>query len=145
MSDVRTIVVLDFTVPGPAAIPLILKAISPPSIPYFTGAARVAVHADAEAVLRWLDDGDDTSEPVGPFSSLSSIPAELRLKRLDQQNVHGYTPEHDDEQGLHHLLEEVRIRLRLDAVGLPDRETILTAAGLLVAALEYLDRNDPFA
>lgn len=67
-----------------------------------------------------------------------------------RQEDRGYTPQHDDEQGALHLLEETVGRLNVvgyDLVGGPladatnARTRIIQCAALLVAAAEALDRN----
>jgi hypothetical protein len=51
----KFIVVLSFET-TPEALPDILKRIDPPSLPGFTGQARIAVGPEAKYVETWLDE-----------------------------------------------------------------------------------------
>lgn len=60
-ATVKTLVVLEFDIPerlmGSAeALPEILTQIEPPSLPFFSGKARVVVSDHADAVIEWLDE-----------------------------------------------------------------------------------------
>lgn len=59
--------------------------------------------------------------------------------RLDQIDK-GYTPEHDDEHGLEHILSQAGPR-RMRYPMVPTREELVRDAGILVAAIEWMDRN----
>lgn len=51
----KAIIVLTFDLPDPEAVPAVLTAINPPSLPYFAGTARIAVEPVASRVEQWLD------------------------------------------------------------------------------------------
>lgn len=55
----KAIVVLSFELAEPEQVVDILAAIDPPSLPNFTGQARIAVGSDALAVVTWLDGKPD--------------------------------------------------------------------------------------
>ncbi len=66
--------------------------------------------------------------------------ADERVRQIEL----GYTAEHDDAQGLIHLIEEAHYRLgHLGETSSPEsaREEIKQAAAILVAALELIDRQ----
>lgn len=69
--------------------------------------------------------------------------AQITLERDRQLAELGWTPDHDDRRGVMHLLgmadnKLIKCALRQD----PDRDELVKAAALLVAAIEVLDRRD---
>jgi hypothetical protein len=56
----KAIVVLSFET-EPEQLAEVLAKINPPSLPGFTGSARIAIGPEAKYVETWLDDGDPTS------------------------------------------------------------------------------------
>lgn len=54
--SIKVIVVLSFEVPDPEVMPQILSALNPPSVPYFSGSARIAIGPEAKYVETWLDE-----------------------------------------------------------------------------------------
>lgn len=70
---------------------------------------------------------------------------EIRQERGRQQTI-GYTPEHDDAEGVPHLVQEAHYRLgHMGEVASPAsvREEMLQAAAILVAGIEAIDRANP--
>lgn len=89
----------------------------------------------ARNVHQWL-----ITAPAPVFDVLLDITKE----RSDQEDA-GYTPEHDDELGVQHLLIEAYERLAVagyDAgAARESRDTLVEIAALLVAAVEAHDRR----
>jgi len=89
------------------------------------------------AVEQWL-----ITAPQGTFEAILDVTAER-----SRQEEKGYTPEHDDQHGVGHLVIESRRHLNIygnSGAGLApelQRREILQATALLVAALEALDRQ----
>lgn len=54
----------------------------------------------------------------------------------------GWTPEHDDEHGFGHLMNLALGRIRNELLP-PSREELVQAAALIVAGIEWMDRNVP--
>jgi hypothetical protein len=82
---------------------------------------------------------------TGAARAATTAAALAVVAERDRQRSLGYTPAHDDEHGLAHLLDEAAHRVRGArhiVVGGPagTRKRILEAAAVLVAALEHLDR-----
>jgi hypothetical protein len=68
---------------------------------------------------------------------MSNVAAEIVAER-DRQRRKGYDEAHDDEHGLQHIMAEVQTRV---AGRLWSRVELVEAAAVLVAAIEWLDRN----
>lgn len=64
----------------------------------------------------------------------------IRAERTRQIEL-GYTPEHDDEHGLDHLLSEVN---RKATTWPPKRADLVRDATLLLAAIEWYDRHPDY-
>lgn len=62
--------------------------------------------------------------------------SEVAQERI-RQRLLGYSPEHDDEHGPQHLMEQVQQRV---AGKLWTRDDLVEAAAVLVAAVEWFDR-----
>lgn len=70
-----------------------------------------------------------------------SVLADLAVVR-GHQIAKGWTPEHDDFEGVGHLLEELDGRMwKIDDFDEATAEEIQAIAGLAVAALEVLERK----
>jgi hypothetical protein len=54
----------------------------------------------------------------------------------------GYTPDHDDEHGLNHLVFEASNRIMPFPDGIPTRNDLIAAAALAVSAIAHLDRQN---
>lgn len=52
----RLLVVLSFDIPNADVVTEILTAIDPPKLPYFAGAARIAVDPVSTQIEKWLDE-----------------------------------------------------------------------------------------
>lgn len=89
----------------------------------------------SRTVEQWL-----ITAPQETFEALLSVTAER-----SQQEQKGWTPEHDDEHGVQHLLIEAYERLAIagfDAgIGNETRESLVVVAALLIAAIETHDRK----
>ncbi len=59
----KAIVVLTFDLQSPEDIAEVVKAINPPSLPYFAGEARVTSDPWASVVTDWLD-AEDTGDGI---------------------------------------------------------------------------------
>ena len=72
---------------------------------------------------------------------------EFRLERERQIEL-GYTPEHDDERGIEHVLAQAMKRLPHvvefiageGSIYVPTREDLVVAGSVLMAAIELIDR-----
>lgn len=123
-----------------------LKAIDPPSVPRFAGSgtgggARLVVEPESSTLIRWLD-GDET-HPFSPeLGHHGRALRDLAIER-NRQVGKGYTAEHDDAHTLTDLVEVAGRRIEpADAGVWPiDRDTLVEAAAVLVAAIESLDRR----
>ena len=51
----RVLYVVTCDIPSPAEVAEPIKAMNPPTLPYFAGEIRVVAEPDATEVLRWLD------------------------------------------------------------------------------------------
>lgn len=74
---------------------------------------------------------------------MNSVLGEVLLERLIQDS-YGYTPEHDDEHGVNHILAEAVNRLGNSEAfshGVVPREELIKIAALVVAAIEATDRK----
>ena len=78
-----------------------------------------------------------TTEPDEVLEAAGVVVTQVYEERLEQIE-RGYTPEHDDEHGLEHILDQARGRLLPQQ--LRTREELVQAAACLVAAIEWLDR-----
>lgn len=72
---------------------------------------------------------------------------DIKVERT-RQIEKGWTPEHDDEHGVAHLVEQTRGRigeldywLREPDLILPTRQQLIQVAALAVAAIEVMDRS----
>lgn len=74
-----------------------------------------------------------------PDSTMGVI-LQVRAERT-RQIEKGYTPEHDDEHGLEHILSQVN---RTATTWPPTRANLERDAGLLVAAIEWYDRHPDY-
>lgn len=79
-----------------------------------------------------------TEERLDPPMPTERVLADVRTERHDQLRA-GYSPQHDDEHGLAHLVDEARGRILPQQ--LRTRDDLLEAAALLVAAVEWMDRQ----
>lgn len=87
---------------------------------------------------------DDTLEafqrvdtvPEGTVGVMFAVQAE-RTRQIEK----GYTPEHDDTDGLEHILSQVN---RKATTWPPDRANLVRDAALLIAAIEWYDRNPDY-
>jgi len=71
--------------------------------------------------------------PQGAVGVLLQVRAE-RTRQIER----GYTPEHDDQHGLTHLLDEAYARMNSSS----SRANLVAVAALVVAAIEWIDRSD---
>lgn len=78
-----------------------------------------------------------TTEPEEELEAPGRVVTEIYEERIDQIE-RGYTPEHDDEHGLQHIMDQEQQRT---AGKLWSRESLVEAAAVLVAAIEWFDRN----
>lgn len=83
----------------------------------------------------YTEDVDKSHEAYWEFDGLID---EIWQERKRQILI-GYTHEHDDEYGVMHLVGWASAYVGRD----PNRENILKAIALLVAAVEVMDRDAP--
>jgi len=83
------------------------------------------------------------------MASTEEVMLEVLSERI-LQVAKGYTPEHDDAHGEMHILEQAMRRLPhvvdwiagQPAYHVPSREDLVQAAACLIAAIEFIDRNE---
>jgi hypothetical protein len=86
---------------------------------------------------------DDTLEAIQRVDTVpgGTVGVMLQVKAERQRQIErGYTPEHDDEHGLEHIVDQARGRILPQQ--LRTRGELVQAAACLVAAIEWLDRSD---
>lgn len=79
-----------------------------------------------------------------PLDTTRAVVEQVANER-DRQPKLGWTTEHDDHHGVHHLVtlaEKYAHRNDPDNPGYYSRDNLLKAAALMVAAIERLDRGD---
>lgn len=86
-------------------------------------------------VEQWL-----ITAPQETFEAIHAVTVERSA-----QEQRGWTPEHDDEHGVQHLLIETYERLAIAGYdagnGSETRESLVVVAALLIAAIETHDRK----
>lgn len=74
--------------------------------------------------------------------SLMKVSSEVVHERIVQIINYGWTQEHDDRQGVHHVMYLALNRLSVQQVEQhPDREELIKVAALIIAAVEVIDRT----
>ena len=74
--------------------------------------------------------------PQGTVGAMFAVQAE-RTRQIEK----GYTPEHDDEHGLEHVLSQVN---RKATTWPPSRDHLVRDAALILAAVEWYDRHPDY-
>ena len=94
---------------------------------------RVFWEASGRPVDLELTMGTDERDPA------THVLSEIAAERQDQHS-RGYTPAHDDAHGLGHILAQTATT-PMDADRAAQRAGLIRDAALLVAAIEWIDRN----
>lgn len=113
--------------------------------------AGVFESARAQAILQALsarlEEMDEAVRPLialhialgGPVQTPAlRVVSDILGERIVQY-AQGYTPEHDDEHGLEHIVSQARGRLLPQQ--LRTRDDLVEAAACLVAGIEWMDRQ----
>ncbi|MDR6867665.1 DNA-directed RNA polymerase subunit K/omega [Microbacterium resistens] len=82
-----------------------------------------------------------TSEFTPMSDPMSKAIEDIAAERANQIEK-GWTPEHDDDHGFGHLMNQALGRIRNELLP-PSRSELVQAAALIVAGIEWMDRNIP--